>query len=102
MLDAGIIEHMNPAKIKCMFPTTLGQKQHNRAGLTLEELWQKVNDECIAAGLTPHFQIPAKYEPQEADEQSKHNQKWQVCQDFKEVNKHSKVTLMPQGDICAK
>jgi hypothetical protein len=38
MLDTGIIEHADPAKIKCMSPTMLGQKQHNGAGLMLEEL----------------------------------------------------------------
>jgi hypothetical protein len=99
MLDMGIIECADPAKIKCVSPTTLGQKQHNRAGLTLEELQWKVNDKCLAAGLTPHFQVSTKHEPQEANKQGEHNQKWQVCQDFNEVNKHSKVALMPQGDI---
>jgi hypothetical protein len=38
MLDVGIIECTDPVKIKCMSPTTLGQKQHDGAGLTLEEL----------------------------------------------------------------
>jgi hypothetical protein len=65
----------------------------------LEQLWQKVNNECVAVGLMPHFQLPVKHEPQEANEQGECDQKWWVCQDFKEVNKHSKVTPMPQGDI---
>jgi hypothetical protein len=50
----------------------------------------------------PHFQVSAKCKPKEANEQGKCDQKWQVCQDFKEVNKHSKVALMPQGDIWVK
>jgi hypothetical protein len=29
-------------------------------------------------------------------------QKWQICQDFREVNKHTKVAPMPQGDIHVK
>jgi hypothetical protein len=32
----------------------------------------------------------------------KGEQKWWICQDFREVNKHTKVTPMPQGDIRAK
>jgi hypothetical protein len=55
MLNAGIIERADPAKIKCISATTLGQKQHEGTGLTLEELQQKVNMECEAAGLMPHF-----------------------------------------------
>jgi Reverse transcriptase (RNA-dependent DNA polymerase) len=102
MLDAGIIERTDPAMIKCVSPTTLGQKQHDGAGLTLEQLQQKVNDKCMAVGLTPHFQLPAKCKPQEANEQGERDQKWWVCQDFKEVNKHSKVAPMPQGDIQVK
>jgi hypothetical protein len=38
MLEVGIIEQTDPAKIKCISPTTLGQKQHDGTGLTLEEL----------------------------------------------------------------
>jgi hypothetical protein len=66
-------------KIKCVSPTTLGQKQHNRAGLTLEELQWKVNNKCLAAGLMPHFQVSAERKPQEANKQGEHDQKWQVC-----------------------
>jgi hypothetical protein len=32
----------------------------------------------------------------------KGEQKWQICQDFREVNKYTKVAPMPQGDIHAK
>jgi hypothetical protein len=38
MLEVGIIKRADPAKIKCVSQTTLGQKQHEGAGLTLEEL----------------------------------------------------------------
>jgi hypothetical protein len=62
MLNAGIIERADPAKIKCVSATTLGQKQHEGTGLTLEELQQKVNMECEAAGLMPHFQVQPKQE----------------------------------------
>jgi hypothetical protein len=38
MLEAGIIKHVDPAKIKCIPPITLGQKQHDSMGLMLEKL----------------------------------------------------------------
>ena len=61
-----------------------------------------MNKECAAAGLTPHFQVPPRQGGIEAPEPDKGEQKWHICQDFKEVNKHSKVAPMPQGDIRAK
>ena len=102
MLEAGIIERADPAQIKCVSQTTLGQKQHEGQGLTLEELQQKVNEECAAAGLMPHFQVQPRQEGTEAPKLDKGEQKWRICQDFKEVNKHSKVAPMPQGDIRTK
>jgi hypothetical protein len=76
MLDAGIIERADPAKIKCVSQTTLGQKQHDGAGLTLEELQRKVNEECIAAGLTPHFQVPPRDLGEEPEKEEPREQKW--------------------------
>jgi hypothetical protein len=38
MLEVGIIKQADLSKIRCMSQMTLGQKQHDRAGLTLEEL----------------------------------------------------------------
>jgi Reverse transcriptase (RNA-dependent DNA polymerase)/RNase H-like domain found in reverse transcriptase len=102
MLEAGIIECADPAKIKCISLTTLGQKQHDGAGLMLEELQHKVNQECTAAGLTPHFQVPLWQEAHASATTHEGEQKWRICQDFREVNKHTKVAPMPQGDICAK
>jgi hypothetical protein len=51
MLEAGIIKHADLSKVRCVSPTTLGQKQHEGTGLTLEELQRRVNKECEAAGL---------------------------------------------------
>jgi len=38
MLEAGVIEHIDPSRVKCVSPTTLAQKAHEGGGLTLEEL----------------------------------------------------------------
>jgi hypothetical protein len=103
MLNVGIIKCADPAKIKCVSATTLGQKQYKGTGLTLEELQQKVNRECEAAGLMPHFQVQPKQEQVKAKTATEQEeQKWRICQDFQEVNKLSKVAPMPQGDIRAK
>jgi hypothetical protein len=102
MLEAGIIEQADPSKIRCMSQTMLGQKQHNGAGLTLEELQCQVNEECEAAGLEPHFKVGPPKEAASTTETKNQAQKWRICQDFREVNKHTKVAPMPQGDICVK
>jgi hypothetical protein len=102
MLEAGIIKRADPAKIKCVSPTMLGQKQHDGAGLMLEELQHKVNQECTAAGLTPYFQVPSRQDVDTPAATHEGEQKWRICQDFREVNKYTKVTPMPQGDIRAK
>jgi Reverse transcriptase (RNA-dependent DNA polymerase) len=103
MQEAGIIERADPAKIKCVSATTLRQKQHEGMGLTLEELQLKVNKECEAAGLMPHFQVPLEYERTSTETSAKQEEpKWRICQDFRKVNKFSKVAPMLQGDIRAK
>jgi hypothetical protein len=83
MLNAGIVEHADHTKIKCMSATMLRQKQHEGAGLTLEKLQQKVNKEYEAAGLMLHFQVPPQQEPEQAETAAKYKeQKWHICQDF--------------------
>ena len=101
MLEAGIIEQADLSKIRCMSQTTLGQKQHDGAGLTLEELQRRVNEECEAAGLEPHFKVDPPEKTANTMEMQNQVQKWRICQDFREVNKHTKVAPMPQGDIRA-
>ncbi|KIJ91496.1 hypothetical protein K443DRAFT_654402 [Laccaria amethystina LaAM-08-1] len=49
MLDADVIEPCEPGQVKCVSPTTLAQKTHEGAGLTLDELQHRVNDECVHA-----------------------------------------------------
>jgi hypothetical protein len=68
----------------------------------LEELQCQVNEECEAAGLGLHFKVGPPEEMANAAEPQTQAQKWRICQDFQEVNKHTKVAPMPQGDICTK
>ena len=102
MLEAGIIEQCSPDQVKCVSPTTLAQKAHAGAGLMLEELQHRVNDECISNGYEPFFGLPPRTSPTPDDETSKSDPKWRICQNFSQINKVTKVAPMPQGDIRAK
>lgn len=103
MLAAGIIERAPPDLIKCAATTVLAKKAHEQGGLTLEELRHRVNAQCQQDGLPPAFALPER-EVQEvgAPRQPEGPQKWRICQNFNEVNQHTIIAPMPQGDIRAK
>jgi hypothetical protein len=87
MLAAGIIERAPPDLIKCAAAMVLAKKAHEKRGLTLEELRHRVNTQCQQGGLLPAFTLPE----QEVEEdivlqQLEGPQKWQICQNFNEVN----------------
>lgn len=103
MVEAGIISPIDPKDVKCVSPTTLAQKAHqNRQTLSLAELQHKLNDECIAHCLPPHFDLPPR--PEVSNEPSTPLAKplWQVCHNYAELNKRTKVAPMPPGDIQRK
>jgi hypothetical protein len=105
MLDADIIEPCEPGQVKCVSPTTLAQKTHEGAGLTLEELQHPVNDECVNNGLEPHFPLPPRPVVQTTADEAKveaDEPKWRICQNFSQINKVTQVAPMPQGDIRSK
>jgi hypothetical protein len=103
MLTAGIIERAPPDQVKCTATTVLEQKAHEYGGLSLEELQYRVNKQCQQNGIPPAFTLPewevtGQMVPQQSDEP----QKWRICQNFNEVNRHTVIAPMPQGDIRAK
>ena len=103
MLDADIIEPCEPGQVKCVSPTMLAQKTHKGAGLTLNELQHRVNEECVHNGLEPHFLLPPRPQPATNDSESKEDEpKWRICQNFSQINKVIQVAPMPQGDIHGK
>jgi hypothetical protein len=79
------------------------KKAHEGNGLTIEELQHKTNDQCITVGIPSVFKdlSPQNLE-QQGMMQGETQTKWQVCQDFTELNKMTKAPPMPQGDIWAK
>ena len=76
MLAADVIEQIAPEQVKCVSPTTLAQKTHSGAGLTLQELQHRLNEECISKGFDPYFNIPPRITPTPNDEIGKGEPKW--------------------------
>ena len=101
MLEAGIIEACNPEDVKCISATTLAQKTHQGKGLALGELQHRVNDQCVASGIEPRFDLPPRTSPT-PDDSAQGDPKWRICQNFAQINKITKIAPMPQGDIRAK
>jgi transposase InsO family protein len=101
MLEAGVIEPCRPEDVKCISATTLAQKAHQGKGHSLQELQHRVNDECIANGMEPRFDLPPRSIPTPEDG-APEDPKWRICQNFTQINKVTKVAPMPQGDIRAK
>ena len=77
---------------------------HSRSegkGHSLDELQHRVNDECIAHGMEPRFDLPPRTTPTPSDDTTS-EPKWRICQNFSQINKITKTAPMPQGDIRAK
>ena len=101
MLEAGIICSIHPRDVRFVAQMVLVQKTHEGDGLTLDELKHCVNDLCIKHGLPSEFDMPPQpgmHVPGENIVQDK-AKKWRMCQDFREINKVTEITPVPQGDI---
>lgn len=80
MLDTDVIEPCKPGQVKCVSPTTLEQKTHEGAGLTLDELQHQVNNKCIRNGLPSHFPLPPRPPPAANNTEVKKDEpKWRIC-----------------------
>lgn len=103
MLDADIIEHIQPDQVKNVAPTVLSQKAHEGEGLDVEELKRRVNEQCVEAGLETFYNVPPhSKQEQEKPSQEPRTQKWRVCQNFSALNKVTQVAAMLQGYIRLK
>jgi hypothetical protein len=103
MLEAGIIEPLSPKDAKCLSPTTLAQKTHqNGKTQTILELQHQINDQCIAAGLPPSFDLPPRPPETMQTEMTQKPPSWRVCHDYHELNSKTKVAALPPGDIQRK
>jgi hypothetical protein len=102
MLAAGIIALMHPRDVRNITSTVLAQKVHEGSRLTVDELKHHVNDECISYGIPSTFDLPPRPKPWELFTKTPTSQKWQICQDFNNLNRVTQIAPMPQGDIRAK
>ena len=104
MIDAGICTPIEAKDVKCVSPITLSAKSHSTAGMTMDELREKVNHEWEHIGLRPPFIGPPR--PPHIPETDTHNtltsQKWRVCMNYRNLNKVTKVLPMPQENIRTK
>ena len=104
MIDAGVVASIAAKDVKCVSPITMAAKAHTVAGMTLDELKQRLNWECEQALLGKLFvcsdgESPSM--PMLGDGPAK-PAKWRVCTNYKELNKVTQVLPMPQGDIWTK
>ncbi|VDC07025.1 unnamed protein product [Peniophora sp. CBMAI 1063] len=106
LLAADVIERVDPSQVKCVSPVTLAQKAHDGVGLSIEELQDLVNEQCVANGMEPYFDERGAVEFREARRSNtttpSGERKWRMCINYDELNKATQVPPMPQGDIRAK
>ena len=102
MLEAGIIVPITADKVKCISPMMLAQKAHQGGGLTCNKLAQRLNDQCVAAGLHSKPNLPPQPTMEESYEAPTEPPKWQICQNYRELNKVTAVPPMLQGNIHTK
>ena len=102
MLEAGICAPIAAKDVKCVSPITLATKAHTSGGMTIDELRQRLNEECEHTGITPPFTGPSDAKPLPAREADTSPPKWRVCTNYMRLNEVTHVLQMPQGDIRTK
>ena len=106
-VEAGILKPIHVSKVKAAHPTVLAQKAHEAPGLTIEEIYQEINEQCIALGEEPDPTIPRRItgpSPQRVEHNvaSIEKPKWRITQNFAQLNRICQTVQMPQGDLRAK
>ena len=57
-VEAGVLKPIHVSKVKVAHPKVLAQKAHEAPGLTIEEIYQEINEQCITLGEKPDPSIP--------------------------------------------
>ena len=65
LIAADIIKAIHPEDMKCCSPITLAHKEYDKPSLSLNELHHKVNEECIANGMEPAYNVELPPEGQD-------------------------------------
>ena len=56
-VDAGVLCPIHVSQVKAVHPTVLTQKAHEALRLTINEIWQEVNEQCITLSKLPNPNI---------------------------------------------
>jgi hypothetical protein len=103
MRKAGITQFIPADEVKAVVSTVLMQKTHSGTSLSLNDIQHIFNKQCIELGEPLDSNFDLSLTPDRiAELVDPAKVKWQICQNFSEVNKVSDVAPMPQGDINAK
>ena len=89
--NAGVLRPIHVSKVKAVHPTVLAQKAHETPGLTIDEIRQEVNEQCILLGEPPDPTIPRRTStltPQilQPDQTSQKRPKWRITQNFGQLS----------------
>ena len=57
-VEASVLKPTHVSKVKVAHPMALAQKAQKAPGLTIEEIYQEINEQCITLGEKPDPSIP--------------------------------------------
>lgn len=103
-VNAGILRPIHISEVKVVHPTVLAHRAYENLGLTMDEIRQEVNEQCILLGEPPDPSIPrciAGTSPQPVPSLLG-KIKWRITQNFNQLSQICKVAPLPQGDLHAK
>ena len=92
--------------MKAVHSTVLAQKAHEAPGLTVDQIRQEVNEQCIALGEPPDPHIPRRTgplsQPTHHEPVDTKKPKWRITQNFSQLSRVCQSAQVPQGDLRAK
>jgi transposase InsO family protein len=105
-VNAGVLRPIHASQVKAVHPTVLAQKAHETPGLTMDEIRQEVNEQCILLGEPPDPNTPRRTTPSPQTEQTNQTEpkkpKWRITQNFSQLSRICQSAQVPQGDLRAK
>jgi hypothetical protein len=104
VLDAGIIERVDPADVKCTAPTVMAKKKPLGTTACVEDIQRRADNALREAGLTPiHHVPPAKPAPcPTVPDRPTEPAAYRMCHNFAAINRATQVKPFPPGDLAAK
>ena len=111
LVDARVLQPIHASKVKAVHPMVLAQKVQETPGLTMDQIWQEVNEQCILLTELPDPNIPrctaplpqSVYLPAEPmSTTSTKKPKWHITQNLSQLNHICQSAQVSQGDLRAK